>query len=198
MKARSFNIETIIHRISKNDDELAFRELFDHYYSKLLHFSFSLIRNSTLAEEIVLDVFASLWKKRAELPEIEHIESYTFTATKNRTLNAIRDKKKDLVNLEVDSIEFKYIRSNRNPESELLSHELQQTINEAVEALPEKGRMIYRLVKEEEMNYKQVAELLDISSKTVDSHIYSAVKKVRLAIDDYYNSSGTKSVQLSI
>ena len=175
---------------------MAFRELFDHYYEKLLHFSFSLIRNSKLAEEIVLDVFASLWKKRSELCEIEHIESYAFKATKNRTLNAIRDQKKDLVNLEVDSIEFKYVCLNRNPESELLTQELLQIISQAIEALPEKGRLIYRLVKEEEMNYKQVAELLDISSKTVDSHVYSAVKKVRLAIGEYYNQSGGKTALL--
>ncbi len=198
MKRRSINIETIIARICENGDQIAFRELFDCYYPRLLHFSFSLIRNSVLAEEIVLDVFTTIWKNRQKLCEVEHIENYLFKATKNRTLNAVRDKKKDLVHIEVDSIDFKYIRTNQNPESDLLSQELYEKINEAIDALPEKGRIIYRMVKEDGLNYKQVAELLDISTKTVDSHLYSAVKKIRISIEDYYESRGEQSSGMSI
>lgn len=198
MKRRSINIETILARICENGDEIAFRELFDCYYPRLLHFSFSLIRNSVLAEEIVLDVFTTIWKNRQKLCEVEHIENYLFTATKNRTLNTVRDKKKDLVHIEVDSIDFKYIRTNQNPESDLLSQELYEKINEAIDALPEKGRMIYRMVKEDGLNYKQVAELLDISTKTVDSHLYSAVKKIRISIEDYYEHRGEQSSDMSI
>lgn len=198
MQIRSFNVETIILRISQQGDQLAFREFFDHYYPKLLHFSFSLIRNSVLAEEIVLDVFAAIWKKKEKLGEVEHVEAYLFTATKNRTLNAVRDKKKDLVHLEVDSIDFKYIRTNTNPESELLSQELYEKVNEAIAALPEKGGIIYRMVKEEGLNYKQVAELLDISTKTVDSHLYSAVKKIRAAVEEYYQNGEESSYGMNV
>lgn len=195
---RAINIESNWHAICTQSDQVAFKTLFDHFYPRLLHFSFSLIRNSELAEEIVLDVFSAVWHKRETLSEVAQIGSYLFTATKNRTLNAVRDGKKDLVHLEVDSIDFRYIRNNNNPESELLSSELFTKINDAIDALPEKGRIIYRMVKEEGMNYKEVAELLDISTKTVDSHLYTAVKKIRLAVEEYYYDQGQHPSKMTV
>lgn len=192
MKRKSINIEAILVRISEQGDQLAFREFFDTFYPRLLHFSFSLIRNSVLAEEIVLDVFASVWKKKENLKNVGHIESYLFTATKNRTLNAVRDKKKDLLNLELDCLDFKFMHTKLNPESQLISQELYEEINKAIDALPEKGRMIYRMIKDEGMNYKQVAELLDISAKTVDSHLYTAVKRIRTTIEQYLNNENNR------
>ena len=194
MKEKYINIPTILNRICNDDDQIAFRQLFDLFYPRLLHFSYSFIRSSVLAEEIVLDVFSTIWQKRAMLNEVNDIENYLYTATKNRTLNAVRDRKKDFFKLEMDSIETAHIRTNHNPESELVCKELYEQINIAIESLPEKGLLIYRMVKEDDMNYKKVAELLDISPKTVDNHMYASIKKIRNVIELYY-ADGSQEVE---
>jgi RNA polymerase sigma factor (sigma-70 family) len=94
-----------------------------------------------------------------------------------------------LLSLDAESDNYKEFITRRDPEKLLIEEELFNTINEAVLALPEKCKLVYRMVKEEGLKYKEVAELLDISPKTVDNQVNHAMKKIREVVLEYLSDS---------
>ncbi|MFT7034701.1 MAG: RNA polymerase sigma-70 factor (family 1) [Cyclobacteriaceae bacterium] len=140
-----------------------------------------------MAEDIVLDMFTHLWQKRDSLAEITSIEKFLYVSTKNKAIDNLR-LKKELISLDAGSDNYKEFITQRDPEKLLIEEELFNTINEAVLALPEKCKLVYRMVKEEGLKYKEVAELLDISPKTVDNQVNHAMKKIRKVL--VANNSG--------
>ena len=95
LKLSSFNIEKIKKKIGRSD-RLAFRELFNNYYPRLLNYSFVIIKNHESSEDIVLEVLHSIWEKRDKLKWIERFETYLYVCTKNKTLDQIRKNSKFL------------------------------------------------------------------------------------------------------
>lgn len=172
----SIDLETIQNRIAQND-ELAFKELFEHFFAGLLSYCKSLLRDEPLAEETVEDVFVKLWENRQNLPGIQNISFYLYKAVKYASLDALEKHKRNRsVSLEDvgEAFSFSFSRS----ESSLISKENCQKISDAVNQLPPKCRLIFRLVKEEGMKYKEVAQLLALSEKTVENQMNIAFKKL--------------------
>ncbi|MFY0627100.1 MAG: RNA polymerase sigma-70 factor [Reichenbachiella sp.] len=192
MKELYLHNDSLIAAIS-DGNEIAFRKFFNEHYPKLLQFSYTIIHNQTFAEEIVQDVFSSLWNNRNSLKEINNINAYLYTATRNRTIDFLRARKNDISNISLEAAEFINSTTSVNPENLLLADELFKILNAVILQLPEKGQMIYRMVKEEDMTYKQVAELLNISEKTVDSHLCTSIKKIRSAVTAYLVSIESSS-----
>jgi RNA polymerase sigma-70 factor (family 1) len=177
-------IESILKRISRQDDEKAFKELFDAFYGKLIETAKFYVDDSSAAQEVVSDVFIKLWNGRANIENIENIKSYLFVATKRQSLNYVRDnKKRDHQSLDEKSIST-YIES-RSPEKIVLSIEFAELLNQAIRDLPSKCRLVYALVKDDGMSYQDVAELLNISIKTVEMHVGKALKRIKIVFDNY-------------
>jgi len=177
-------LKTILSRIARHDDEKALKELFDLFYGKLIEVSKFYVNDHFSAQDVVSVVFIKLWNSRADLEKIQNINSYLFVMTKRQSLNYIRDnKKRDFYPLEEwDTQGFVELRS---PEKQLLSKEFIEILNTAIQDLPSKCRLVYSLVKDEGMKYQEVAELLDISIKTVEMHVGKALKRIKIAFDDY-------------
>ena len=136
------------------------------------------------AQEVVSDVFIKLWNGRSKIENIENIKSYLFVATKRQSLNYIRDnKKRNHQSLDVKNIST-YIES-RNPEKIHISNEFAELLNHAVRGLPSKCRLVYSLVKDDGMRYQDVAELLNISVKTVEMHVGKALRRIKIVFENY-------------
>jgi RNA polymerase sigma-70 factor (family 1) len=178
------DIKLLLFRISKGADEKAFKQLFDLYAGRLYQFAFSFLKKKPVAEEVVSDVFFKVWLNRENLVNIENIKGYLFKATYNTSLNYLdEENRKKAISLEGMEVELgvDYIC----PETQLINKELKEIIDKAIESLPSRCKLIYKMAKVEQMKYKEIAEALDISVKTIDNQLIIAVKKIGEAIHSY-------------
>jgi len=153
-------------------DKKAFDTLFRMYYKQLCTFSYNMLRDKTLAEEIVQEFFIAIWEQPPLVAD--SVKSYFYKAIYNRTLNHIEKAKTRLKNEERFSIE-----NEQKCELEDDDLELQNRIQNAIQELPEKCKEIFVLCKYNEMSYSQVSEMLSISPKTVENQMGIALKKLR-------------------
>ena len=164
-------------------DKKAFEVLFRAYFSQLCAFSKKFVNDPDEAKEIVHIVFVNLWQKRDEIDTSSPLKSYLFRAVHNRSLNYLRDNKK-LVRfqqpLETDQLDV-YFESR----DYLEENELEQKINTALEVLPEKCREIFMLSRFEGLKYREIADKLEISVKTVETQMTRAMKILREMLIDY-------------
>lgn len=172
----------ILHRISC-DDEQAFAELYRTYKEKLLRFSYSITRSLQSAEETVEDVFINLWCNRKNLSAIRDLTVYLYTAVKNRSLNVLSRRSYDLVTAPFDFLDIELQPLSTNPYEILVTREMLQKMHQAIEALPARCKMIFKLVREDGLQYKEVAEILNISVKTIDAQMAIAVKRICTAVN---------------
>lgn len=163
--------------IAEHDDEKAFDEFFHLAFPGLYSFVNSITHDRQAANEVIEDVFIKLWNNRKILPSLKSIFSYIYTLSKNEALNFInrkstRDTKRILpVGDFGDAFSYRY-----DPDDVLISEENIQIINSAIGHLPPRCRLIFRLIKEDQLKYTEVAELLGISIKTVESQMFKALK----------------------
>ena len=171
-------------RFRKELSQESFTDFFDHYFSKLIRFSDTLVKSELLSEEIVLDVFVKLWEHKEKLNEINNIETYLFIAVRNKAVNVIRKERKFYFDMLEDS-HIQLTDYKASAESRLIEKEMMDALNEAVNQLPAKCKIIFKLIREDGLNRHEVAQILNISAKTVDNQIAIAVKKIaeRLNID---------------
>lgn len=164
-------------------DEAAFTRLYELFYHKLTHFSYSLVRSRELAEEVVEDVFVKLWSDKALTAKIENLTVYLYVAVKNRSLNTLSSKAKELV-----AAPFDYLDNlpgavlSASPYDLMVSREMMARVQQAVDQLPPRCKMIFRLIREDGLRYKEVAEILNISVNTIDVQMAIAVKKICTAL----------------
>ena len=179
----------ILQRIAIHDDQKAFSEFFDCYHSRLIKFASLYVPNYDQAEEIVSEVLIKLLKKRKTLHEIEKFEGYLFTMIKNQSLNYIKQNKKNINHLSIENAEDFFSTERIDPYEKYLESELRDLLNKAIELLPPKRQMVFKLIKDEGMSQKEVADLMDISIRTVEVHLKLAVKDVRKIIKDHFTES---------
>ena len=142
------------------------------------------VRQIEVAEDIVSDVFFNCWKNRRKLAEVEKIDTYLFVAVKNHSLNYIKKISRiQLVKLE-DSNEFEFLNAY-NPQDEMEAKELMFKLEQAVEVLPQQCRIIFKLIKEDNLQYKEVAKILDISPSTVKNQLYRAMQRLNFVLSEY-------------
>ncbi len=168
-------------RIAIESDEQALSQLYMSFVPNLLQFAHSIIRNKELAEEIVSDVFIKVWQNREHLKSIENFKLYLYISTKNTALNYLRRHfRKDVLSL--DDILVTPASINYNPEQILITSELANRINATIAMLPTRCKLIFKLAKEDGLKYNEIAQLLNISVKTIDNQMAIAVKKIGNAI----------------
>lgn len=185
-------MQQLILRIQTEDDQQAFRKLYQLLFIKLYQFALSYLKKKESAEEVVNDVFLRLWEKRHTLSDIKNINVYLYVAVKNASLNHLRQSRRSAP-LTLDDLEMKHIRLRINPEVGLVTKELRLKVQEAIEKLPTRCKLIFKLVKEDGLSYKEVASILDISVKTVDTQLYLALKKLSVSLLPVWKEYGILS-----
>lgn len=155
--------------------EQAFNELFGRYYERLVMFALQYVKQEEYAEELTSELFVKLWLRRETLAGILNPEVYLYIAIKNASLNLIRGNRKYAhVSVEEDIGEVHQLKGNNEPDME--SRELAALLDNAIAALPEQRRIIFRLIKEDGLKSKEVGLILNISVRTVENQLYKAVK----------------------
>lgn len=172
--------------ISKGDIE-SFEQLFHLYYNRLLRFSTTFHKDKAAAEDIVTDVFAKIWQQRASLTEIREPDVYLFTMVKNASLNYLRhNAKMKIIHIDEPEAEMCVEESfYYQPAKKIETKELYNNMQKAIENLPQQCRTIFNMVKRDGLTCRKVAEILNLSPRTVETQIYIAVKKLQKEIQDY-------------
>jgi len=165
-------------------NESAFEKLYHFFYDCLFRFAMHIVKNEMLSEEIVSDVLLNIWQKRKKLPSIGDIDSYLFTSVKNKALHYI-DKENRRPKREELSVTIEYIQDDSDPESTMINDELNKILTDAIESLPEKCRIIFKLAREDEFKYKKISKILGISVKTIDAQMRIAKQKIEEALKKY-------------
>ena len=167
-------------------DEQAFKSLFLCCHGSLLSFAFSILHVRPLAEEVVSDVFLNIWERKFKLPEIENLSLYLYVSVRNRSLNALEKLRRErTVWIEETTVEFRSF--SVDPFQNLLTAENMRYIKRAVSSLPPKCGLIFKLIKEDGLSYKETAELLELSVKTIENQMGIALKKLSEAIPSELN-----------
>ena len=163
-------------------DESAFREVYLHFFKRLYQFAHAFVKSREPAEELVEDVFVRIWQQRETLTGIQNLRVYLYTAIKNSALNYLAQKARQSITEPFDHIHIGYEGAAGNPEQLLITAEIHQKIQLAVETLPPRCKMIFKLVREDGLKYKEIAVILNISVNTIDAQMAIAVKRITSAI----------------
>jgi len=158
-------------------NESSYEELFRKWYTPLCKMIFRIIKDKDKTEDIVQEVFVKLWEKRTELKIETSLKSYLYRASINASYNYL-EKNKRYPTHTIDELTIQ-IPSQLNPENEINALELEKKINDALLLLPEACREIFILSRQEAMSYKEIAETLDISIKTVENQMGKALRIFR-------------------
>ncbi|HSC54290.1 MAG TPA: RNA polymerase sigma-70 factor [Phnomibacter sp.] len=177
----TYHLSELQHRIAAFDDQHAYKELFQRFQPGLVQFAYAILHSKELAEEVVSDVFIRIWEKRKTLDHIHNLKLYLFVAAKNLSINCLRSKNK-YETLDLNQLKVEFAAPERNPQEQLISAEAMRRIQEVIEQLPPKCKMIFKLVKEEGLRQKEIAELLHISPRTVENQMAVAIKKIGKAL----------------
>ncbi len=175
------HISELQHKIAAFEDQQAYKELFVRLQPRLLQFALSICHSREAAEEVVSDVFVRVWLKRKTLDHIQNLKLYLYIATRNVSLNYLRIEKKHQT-LQMDDLQVEVEAFNANPQQLLINAELRKQLAKVVAELPTQCKIIFKLVKEDGLKQKEVAELLHIQPKTVENQLAIAVRKIGQAL----------------
>jgi RNA polymerase sigma-70 factor (family 1) len=175
------NIKELQHQVAVYEDELAYKQLFLCLFPSLQNFAFSILKSRQAAEETASDVLMEVWSRRRKLMEVDNLKLYLFTSTKHAAVRRLKQEKK-IARFALDELQVEFVSDYSNPEDSCSFNELEKTIQRAVNELPPRCKMVYKLAKEDKMKYAEIADLLEISIKTIDNQLSIALKKIAVAI----------------
>ena len=184
-------------RICFNNDVKAFESFYYLLYDALVRFSMMYIHQREEAEEIVTDVFVKSWINRSNMQHIERPDTYFFVAVKNQSLNYLKKYSSIHVVAVEESAEVNLIDTS-DPQVQLEKKELHFYLDQSIDTLPQQCRIIFKLIKEDGLKYKEVAEILNISPRTVQTQLFRAMQKLTVCLAGYAVPSSRKAVNTDI
>lgn len=161
--------------------EDGFEEVYVEYFKPLYLYARTITKSEDLAKDVVSDVFFNLWKSQSDFSKIRELRSYLFIAVKNQAIRALSKDPHDFIRQDQESLIREVDRVD--PEEILLEKELLMAIEEAVSMLPDQCQLIFRMAKNEQMSYKEIALELNISQSTVKTQVGRAISNIKDAIE---------------
>ena len=161
-----------------------FEQVFKSHFKGLHSYACTITRDPPTAEEIVQGIFVKLWEKRQDIDIRESISTYLYRAVHNESLNYLK-------HLKVRAVHQSYtMRQNKSPDpgkaaEKIALSELEQRLEKALRELPEQCRTIFQLSRFEDLKYKDIADKLGLSIKTVENQMGKALKLLRLKLVDF-------------
>jgi RNA polymerase sigma-70 factor (ECF subfamily) len=169
----------LAHRIRDGDRE-AFRRFFERHHGLLYGYLRRRNVDPDTCEDLIQNAFVTIWERRAEIDESKSLRAYLFKIAYNRALNHFRDALKFS-----GAEELATTPSTSDPESSAEYTLMQEALRNVVAQLPEKRRAVFELCFLEELTYREAAEVLGISIKTVENQMAAALRVLRLAFGEY-------------
>ena len=170
--------EELVRKVSTGDQN-AFKELFRLYYKQLCQFAFLFLHSKEMSEEAVLDVFFDVWIRREQLATMRNIRSFLYAAVRNQAIKYYERENpiysRDYIDVYELEVEYPEPSADEVIDRILFRERLQKAYCE----LPERCRMIARMHFSDQLQYKEIAEILHISRKTVETQIAIATQKIK-------------------
>ena len=173
-----------------NDNPKAFQLFFDYTYSKLYRYTSYFIEDNELCKDVISDVYLYIWQNRKKMPEVRNYENYLFICVRNVSLNYLKTINR-YQKIRLEDVEMQ-LSDNYTPEDSVLNDELKDIIELAINSLPQRCRLIFFMVHEEGLKYKEIAEILSISDRTVHAQMCIAIKKIGLVVKEYLSDNNKK------
>jgi RNA polymerase sigma-70 factor (family 1) len=167
----------------KEGDIHALEVIFNKHYNNLSRYLLLLFKNELLVEHVAQDIFIYLWENRSDIEIHVSLESYIYSAGRYKALNQLRNARLQ------EAVREKLSSPGHDEAPADLAYEkkeLEKLIEEAISTLPPRCQQIFRLSREEDMTYKQIAEYLKVSTNTVEGQMSIALKKLRSALKPVY------------
>lgn len=161
----------------KNGDEKAFETLFWEYNTHVYHFIYSLLYEKSLAEDLTQTVFLKIWEKRDTIDPELGFDSYLFTIARNLVYKETQSRL--LSEKFMQTVQARLSDADSLMEEKIDAESLREYINGLVEELPPARREIFRLSRNEHLSYREIAERLSISEKTVETQLNRALRFLR-------------------
>jgi len=163
--------------------EQAFDTLFTDWFGKLYTYAFSVLQDASAAEEAVQSVFGKIWEKRVQLDVHTTLKAYLYGSVYHECMNALRHEQRKRAHRRHALYSAQRVISDAHIKSEM--GELEMRLKQAIEELPDRCRAIFQLSRFGELKYREIAEQLDLSVKTVEVQIAKALKHLRLKLADF-------------
>jgi RNA polymerase sigma-70 factor (ECF subfamily) len=161
----------------RNGNENAFREIYDRYHVQLYYIARKYVKNGSMAEDAVQDIFVKLWEKRHTINESKSIKGLLFTMLRNHVLNMLRDRKKEIMSMaEVDE---ELLPCKNQTEDEMLYKEYHYILDKGMAELSDRKREVFELRTLKGHSNLEVAKQLKINIRTVKTHYYLSSKFIR-------------------
>lgn len=174
---------TLNTKLMNENFEITYKEIFRKHYTQLLFYATRIIGEEG-AEDVVQDVFMDIWRRRDSIQVGDQIKAFLYRAVYTHALNILkhRDVKNNyeslMLDIDMQRITF-YQPENHEILKQIEDKELRKKIDAAINELPDKCKMVFRLSYLHNMKNKQIAETMDISLRTVEAHMYKALKHLR-------------------
>jgi len=167
-------------QLIKRGNEKAFRQLYDHYWSKLYIKAYQRLSDTYACEEILQNIFLKFWQRRENLEITHSLDQYLYSALRFEIINWWRHH-------DLQEKHLEYFKKNYDvvvPEENELT-ELQSILDHKIANLPEKCQKVFRLSRFEYKTHRQIADQLGITTKTVEYHIAYALKQLKAELKGY-------------
>lgn len=167
-----------------------FEEVFKLQFSALCNVANNIIKNEKASEDIVQEIFVKLWQNKQRLSEIDNIKAYLYRSVTNACIDYLK-RNKNVISIGLIHIEAS---SPSHGESIMIEKELEVRIEKALRQLPPKCKAIFVLSRHEGLKYKEIADYLKISAKTVENQMGIALSKLRKELQSYLTREFTAPV----
>lgn len=165
------------------DDQQAFCTLYSLYREQLTFFAIKFLKSSEYAEDIVQDTFTHIWLGRKFIQPDVPFSAYLYAIVKNRVLNQLRSLERQ--HLLEEHLQQHAMDYTEDTQHEILSRDLKEVIQQAFETLTPRQQEIFRLSREGQLSYKDIANRLGISVHTVHEHITTCLQTIRQYLVKY-------------
>ncbi len=164
-------------KLLREGDQYAFEQIYKMYFPRLAQFLYRYVNSTHVAEDLVHNVFYSVWNNHKQIQDVETLRPYLYQACRNQALKYLRKEHEILSQIEIlNNFDNSH---DHSPDEILETNDLELAVIKAVKSMPERRRQIYLMHREDGLTYKEIAEILELSVKTVETQISRSLKYLR-------------------
>lgn len=167
----------------RNGDRVAYEQMFKQHYTSLVRFARDIVKDTDTAEDMVQEVFVKIWERKENIHITTSLKAYLYMAVKNHCLNKLRIEQKHAFMDDSLADDLRFSSNNNDEESNTIK--LEQHIKDALDKLPPRCALIFKLSRFEHKTYKEIAEVLELSVKTVENQMGKALQLMRTNLSHY-------------
>jgi len=178
-------LNRLLNNVINRNCKRSFEQIFSYYYPKIVDFADLYLESHELAEEVASDALLKLFLKRHSWLVVEKPEAYLYKTVKNLSLSHLRKANNNLRLIKIREMQDLPVEQEADAENFLIEEEFNALVSRIIENMPPRRRMIFKLIKQEGKSYKDVSKLLNVSVKTVETHMGLAILDIRNSLEKY-------------